>query len=117
MTPNQLPGHWRERAKGLRKFAPAAAEAFEDAALELEQAEREAGIELLNLRQASKASGYGERHLRQLIRQGILTDHGRKGAPKVKRGDLPKKATALARPGGDSNLSLMQKAVGSRGRR
>jgi hypothetical protein len=114
---SKLPPLWRDRAKELRPYSEAAAHAYEMAAIELEQAERVSDSEYLNLTQAAKESGYRVRHLRNLIRRGVLKNHGRKGAPRLKREDLPKKATALAQNNERPNLRLEKKAIGSRSRR
>ena len=47
-----LPAEWRERAETLRPFAAPAAQAFEDAASELDAAINTYELEALNLRQA-----------------------------------------------------------------
>ena len=93
MTLEQLPDAWRDRADLIRPYAEASATAFEEAARELEDLLRDRENELLNLRQGAKASGYSDDHLGHLIRIGKLTNYGKRGAPKVRRGDLPKKAT------------------------
>jgi hypothetical protein len=94
MTPIDLAASWRARAEQLRPYAPAAAEAFERAAAELEGALREASDEPLTLAEASAESGYSERRLRELVAAGEIPQAGRKHAPRIRRGDLPR------RPGG-----------------
>jgi hypothetical protein len=92
MIPSALPATWRHRAEELRPYAPAAAEAFRAAADELEAALREAADEELTLAAAAEASGYSARRLRELISGGELPNAGRKGAPRIRRGDLPRRA-------------------------
>lgn len=48
--------------------------------------------ELLNLRQAAAVSGYSEDHLGRLVREGNIPNHGKLGAPLLRRADLPHKA-------------------------
>jgi hypothetical protein len=96
MTPADYPSAWRARAAELERYAPAAAEAFRAAAGELEQALREQADELLTLSEASEASGYSTRRLRELLHDGVVPQAGRKNAPRLRRGDLPKKAKAKA---------------------
>jgi len=111
---------WRARADEIRRFAPAAAEAFQEAALQLEQALRAAAAEPLNLRQAAKESGYSEDHLGRMVKKGKIPNVGRAHAPRVRRGDLPRKpgARAGAGPRGSASFaSISRDAAGSRARR
>ncbi|MDQ6717527.1 MAG: hypothetical protein M3Z17_04145 [Gemmatimonadota bacterium] len=55
---------------------------------------------LLSLTAAASVTGYTPDHLARLIRGGSLTNHGRKGSPRVKLCECPKKArlaTGIAR--------------------
>lgn len=57
--------------------------------------------EELTLQEAATESGYSYQHLRALIAGGQLTNVGRKGAPRVRRRDLPRKprsATQVTTP-------------------
>jgi hypothetical protein len=96
-----LVGHWRAKAAHLQRYAPEAARAFEDAANELEEQLRETATELLTLEAAARECGYSADHLGRLIRRGRLTNHGRDHAPKLRRGDLPRKPVSRfsLRPG------------------
>jgi hypothetical protein len=58
---------------------------------ELEAALREAAGEELNLREASRESGYSERRLRELVASGTIPNQGAKGRPRLRRSDLPSK--------------------------
>ena len=93
-----LADHWRERAASVREWAAAegSARALEGCAAELEEAVRAALDEELTLEEASTASGYSKRRLRELVAAGELPNAGRKGAPRIRRADLPRK------PGGQS---------------
>src|SRR6266550_171036 len=71
---------WRSRAQALRPYAPAAAQAFEDAATELENALRTAANTVLTLSQAADYSGLSADHIRRLIRNGALANVGRRYA-------------------------------------
>ncbi len=99
LTLEQLPTAWRERAELIRPYAEPAAKAWDAAAEELEHQLRDREDELLNLTQASKECGYTPDWLGRLIRRERLDNYGRSGAPKVRRGDLPKKATMLQAKG------------------
>lgn len=91
LKPGDLPSFWRQRAESLKRFAPAAAEAFQDAAAELEVAFREEQGSTLNLRDAAKACGYSEDYLGRLVTKGVIPNLGRPRAPRVRVSDLPKK--------------------------
>ena len=45
--------------------------------------------ELLSPPEAEAVSGYSRRRLRELEAEGKLVNHGKKGAPRYRRGDLP----------------------------
>jgi hypothetical protein len=94
----ELPALWRGQADGLEAYAPPAAVAFRRAADELEAALRDAADEELTLTQASGESNYSTRQLRSLLRNGSIPDAGRRGAPRVRRGDLPRKARPASAP-------------------
>jgi hypothetical protein len=87
-----LPAAWRAEADRLERFAPAAAVAFRDAAIALEGALRSEADELLTLTEAARASGHSSEHLRHLVASGAIANAGRKGAPRIRRCDLPRKA-------------------------
>lgn len=95
MTVSELPRAWRERAEQVRRFAvdDRAAQLWEAAAEELERALQEAAGEVLNLQQAAAESGYTADYLGRLVREGKIPNAGRKHAPKIRRQDLPRKAT------------------------
>ena len=98
-----LARRWRERADLLRTWAAAEgpACALEACAEELEETVREAQDELLPPGLAEEASNYSARRLRELESEGTLKNHGRKGAPLYRRGDLPRKPGAKGRGGYD----------------
>lgn len=94
----QLMVAWRERAEQLERFAPAAATAFRDAANELEQLDRAQAGELVGLTEGAQISGYSANSLGRMVRQGRLKNLGKPNAPKIRRGDLPMKPSAVAAP-------------------
>ena len=94
-----LPTAWRDRAEGLRRYSVPASNAYEDAATELDQALRALGEASLSLVQAAQESGYSADHLGSLVRNGKIPNAGRRNAPRIRRSDLPIKAsTAPGRP-------------------
>jgi hypothetical protein len=61
----------------------------------------DAGASLLTLTQAAHVCGYSADHLGRLVRTGQLTNHGRRHAPRVRVGDLPRRIQRQpAVPGG-----------------
>ena len=88
----QLLVRWRQDANLLRQYkSHEQAEWLEDRAAEVETALREQDTALLNLQEAAEVSGYSAEHLGRQVRNGTLKNYGRPHAPRVRRGDLPKK--------------------------
>jgi len=54
-------------------------------------AELGAALEALSLPQAASESGYSADHLAREVRVGRIPNAGRRGAPRIRRGDLPRK--------------------------
>lgn len=83
---------WRQDAETLRAYGvPQLADLNVRHADELTRALRDAEDELLSQEQAAEESGYSTRHLRNLEESGTLPNRGRPGAPRYRRGDLPRK--------------------------
>lgn len=90
---------WREEAAILRRWgATEQAAVLERAADELEEREAEHALEALTLHQAAQESHYTVSALEKMLRRGQLENVGKKGAPRIRRGDLPRKATRGTRP-------------------
>jgi hypothetical protein len=88
----QLVEQWRMHAALLRLYRDQkGAECLEDRAAELEAALRAQEDELINLTEGARISGYTADHLGRLVRNGALQNLGRSNAPRVRRGDLPRK--------------------------
>jgi hypothetical protein len=88
---------WRARAAELRRYGAApAAVTLEAAADELGAALRSEADELLTLTAASAESGFSVDHLARLLRERRIPNAGRKGAPRIRRSDLPRKASVVA---------------------
>jgi hypothetical protein len=87
---DELPASWRARATELRRWAAAdgAASALERAAEELEQRLAQEAGQLLNVAQAAALTGRHRDTIGGAISAGRLTNHGRKGGPRVRRGEL-----------------------------
>ncbi len=93
VTLTDLSRSWREEGARLRnRYARLDLAALCEAhAEELEAALQAAEDELRSPAEAEAESGYSRRRLRELEAEGKLENHGRKGAPLYKRGDLPRR--------------------------
>jgi hypothetical protein len=92
MTQVNLPCHWRSEAIVLRRRGAALqADVLEGCAAELEAYEHERELQTLTLREAAQASGFSYSALQGMVADGTIPNEGRKGAPRVRRGDLPRK--------------------------
>lgn len=58
---------------------------------DLQELTRANALEPVTLREASLMSGYSVDHLQRLVATGQLENIGRKGRPRIRRGDLPVK--------------------------
>jgi len=119
--PENLAARWRARAEDVRRFAPAAAEAFLEVARDFEEWLRDQVLEPLSLHEAALESGYSVRHLRRMIRAGILPNVGTDDEPAVLRRDLPRKpghhvpGLAEVREGGPSSKVQVARAIARAG--
>jgi len=91
---------WQRKAEELRPYSDAAATAFETCAAELERDLSEQEEALLSPAAAAEWSGYSERHLRSLVEEEKLPNHGRRGKPLYRRSDLPRKPARPPAPAG-----------------
>lgn len=109
---------WRDEAEWLkRRFGyKRSARVIERMASDLEAALRADADELLSLREAAYETGYHEDHLGRLVADGKIPNAGRKHAPRIRRGDLPRKAgeRAPADAGGYDKSRLFQDIVASK---
>ena len=95
MAPGDLADQWEADARLLREYGQeSVANVAELHAYQLREALRAAADESLTLAEAAAESGYSKRRLRELVSQGSVPNAGRKGAPRIRRGDLPRKAQA-----------------------
>lgn len=93
MTLDALRSRWKGEAEFLRRNAgDVQATVIERLVAELEvELRREAEAEL-TLAEAAALSGYSPERLRHMVAEGKIANAGRKHAPRIRRGDLPKKA-------------------------
>ncbi len=93
MTPSDLAARWRVEAAVLRRRgADHQGAVLESCASDLEQWAREHELEALTLEQAELESGYTYSALQKMVAAGRLLNVGEPHRPRVRRGDLPKKA-------------------------
>ena len=117
MTPAKLglAQRWREEAILLRRRAATLqAEVLESCAADLEDWVRERELEALTLDRAAEETGFSYSALEKMVRAGKVANVGRKGAPRVRRGDLPIKPTRPRTEPGNRNRSIA--ALGLEGR-
>ncbi len=106
-TLTDLASRWRAEAATLRRRgAPEQAEALESCTEELEAALREHDLEALTLNEASHESGFSYSSLQKRVASGELRNVGNKHCPRVRRGDLPRKAGQLPRRPSDGEPDL-----------
>ena len=90
-----LTASWRESAVQLRRYgAEAQAVTLESAADDVLEALAGVDDALLTLDEAARESGYSAEHLGRLVRKGRLPNAGRRGRPRIRAADLPKRALA-----------------------
>ena len=95
--PEALADAWEADARKLREYGQeSAAKIAELHARQLRDALRAAGEEALTLAEAAAESGYSKRRLRELVSGGSVANAGRRGAPRIRRRDLPRKAKAAS---------------------
>lgn len=93
----QLAERWERDAETLAHHgADKEATAARRFAAELRSALSSAADEPLTLQQAAAESGVPAETLRRQIREGKLTNVGRKGAPRLARGSLPMRPRSAA---------------------
>ena len=95
-----LAANWEADAEVLERRGDARGAALcRQCAVELREAVRADGNASLTLSEAALESGYSEDHLRHKVAEGQIPNVGRKGAPRIRRGDLPKKPNGRGRTG------------------
>ena len=102
MTLRKLANRWEQEAEFLDGYgATEAGAAARRHAQELTEAIRTAEDEELTIGEAARVSGYSARRLRDLVAAGTVPNAGRKGAPRIRRRDLPRRASTARAEGFD----------------
>ena len=97
MTRTEIVERWSARAQEFKRLG-AMVDAYRlisELIIELEGLFREEDSDVLTLEQAAEYSAYSVDHLARSVRSGAIPNAGRKGQPRVRRGDLPRKSGAL----------------------
>lgn len=107
MGPDAFLTKWATEATALRRRRALVdgAALLEEVLADFAAVARADAEEILDLRQAARESQYSADHLGRLVRLGKIPNVGRPHAPRIRRGDLPRKPAAL-RPEA-SRLSLL----------
>lgn len=94
--PRDLLDRWTKRRDELRRLHAAVdgATLCEEVLADLDAIQRAEGDVVLTLVNAAMLSGYSAEHLARLLRTGVLPNAGRKGAPRIRLADLPKRPSA-----------------------
>lgn len=97
---------WREKSREFREHAvDAVGIAYERCADQLDEALRALDEEALTLQEAAEESGYSYSALQQMVSNDRLKNAGTKNKPRIRRGDLPRKAQAARRSTGGPDLA------------
>ena len=95
MTPTELVQRWRLDAECFDRYGDAQlAQVARTHADDLEAALRSVADDALDLTAAARESGYSVDRLRHKVAIGEIPNAGRKGSPRIRRGDLPIKKRA-----------------------
>ena len=95
MTPVELAARWRQDAEVCARYGDErGAGVLHRVADELDAALRATGDEALTLEAAAMESGYSRDRLRHMVADGEIPNAGRRGAPRIRRGDLPRKKSS-----------------------
>lgn len=90
-----LTARWTEDAARLEAYgATAQAKALQRAADDVLATLATLETDTLTLADAARESGYTADHLGRLVRRGEIENVGRPHAPRIRRSDLPRKASA-----------------------
>lgn len=96
MNRDQFFAKWRAEAETMRRRGVMAdgAALCEEILGDLESVLKSEGDQLLSLREAAAWSGYSADHLGRMIRTGEIRNAGRKGSPRIRACDLPRRPKA-----------------------
>lgn len=107
MRPDEFATKWTTEAEVMRQRGVLVNGALllEEILRDFDAVTRGRAGELLTLTDGATESGYSAEYLGALIRQGKIQNAGRPHAPRIRRQDLPRKASRLPDP--PQNLKLV----------
>ena len=97
----EIRDRWCARRDELRRLNASVdgAAICDEAIADIEMIVADAAAKRLTLQEAAELSGYSADHLGRLLRDGKLRNVGRKHAPRILLGDLPKRIPKCLAPG------------------
>ena len=97
MTREDFTSRWRARRDELARLGALVegVKLCDEVLADAEALFRSEEHDVLTLTEAAQESGYSAGHLGRLVRDGTIPNVGRPNAPKIRRADLPRKATGL----------------------
>jgi hypothetical protein len=115
MTLADLRAKWEaRRAEHARLDSHVSAERLiADVLADLDALERSAAFELLTLGEASELSGYSVDHLQRLVATGQIANAGKPRAPRIRRGDVPRKPGYLRTDSAGRQFDARRRIVAS----
>lgn len=109
---SRLAGKWEAVAATLRHYGDQRGELLlKSLKEELLTTAREDMDVLLSLREAAIESGYHEDSLGRMVKENRIPNRGRTNAPKVRRGDLPKKRRVAKGGQSEDNIERLFRDV------
>jgi hypothetical protein len=99
VSPEDFVTKWADEAHAMRNRGALVngAALLEEVLRDFDAATSDHQAQPLTLGNAARESGYSVDYLGRLVREGRIPNAGRPNAPKVRRSDLPRKATSLRR--------------------
>ena len=97
MSPEDFVTKWASEAQAMRHRGVLVngAALLDEVLRDFDAATRAYWDQPLTLSEGSLESGYSVGHLGRLVRDGQIPNAGRSNAPKIRRSDLPRKASGL----------------------
>lgn len=112
MTRAEFRARWVERRAVLEECGDGRAiKLIDRLLLEFDDYVQTDAREPIDLTAASALCGFSRRHLGRLVKDGIIPNRGRPGAPKVNPADLPIKSAALRALPEDRNLEAARDRI------
>jgi hypothetical protein len=96
MTIVGLIAMYRDDAARFRRYGDDRALMLERVVRDLEEVAAAEADAVLTLGEGARESGYSADHLGRLVREQAIPNAGRKGAPRIRRRDLPRRAPGVA---------------------